>query len=309
MAQKTVLLIEDHLEDRNMYGNILWYNGYNVIEAEDGEAGLRLATDRRPDVIILDLNLPLLHGQELNSRLQQDDRTKDIPVIALTGRRLSELGGNASILGYARFLEKPISPLQVLRVVEDLVGAARVDQAERAQRPQVVRTEAPQPSRETRDIAARVLVDVEKVVDIWLGLVKEEPWFSLPREHRLSNIPQLIEALMACALLSPVSVQANRACVEAGTAHGYTRRKQKIPESIIPIEFHLLRSALWRYLNETFAPSEGTYSTILRIDRSISTALNAAMWGYYREEIEAHETWESAIERLVADATEGAAIL
>lgn len=61
----------------------------------------------------------------------------------------------------------------------------------------------------------------------------------------------------------------------------------------------VLRQALWRFLNDTLSPSEATYSAILSIDRSITLTLNAAMWGYYREEIEAHDGWETAVERLV----------
>ena len=311
--QKTVLLVEDDAGDRNMYGNILWYNGYNVIVAEDGEAGLRLAHEQQPDLIILDLQLPLLHGLELNSRLKQDNDTKNIPVIALTGRRLSEFGGNAHVLGYARFLEKPVSPLQVLREVETLIGPAHVDQAALPERPQVFRTHVPEPqpileadlpvpdvpTEEMREVADHLRENIEAVLNRWNGLVKEEPWFSLPREHRLSNLSAVVEALITCAILTPGSQDCARAAVNAGADHGYNRRQQGIPESLIPIEFHLLRQALWRYLNDTFSPTDATYAAILSIDRSITMTLNAAMWGYYREEIEAHEGWEAALERLV----------
>ncbi|HEX6558157.1 MAG TPA: response regulator, partial [Longimicrobiales bacterium] len=75
MSKKTVLLVEDDAGDRNMYGNILWYNGYDVVFAEDGEAGLRIAAAEKPDLIILDLQLPLLHGSELASRLKQENDT------------------------------------------------------------------------------------------------------------------------------------------------------------------------------------------------------------------------------------------
>jgi DNA-binding response OmpR family regulator len=55
---KTVLLIEDNAGDRVIYGNILWYNGFDVVFAEDGETGIRLAGEVHPDLILLDLGLP-----------------------------------------------------------------------------------------------------------------------------------------------------------------------------------------------------------------------------------------------------------
>ena len=307
---KTILLVEDDVNDRNMYGNILWYNGYNVILAEDGEAGLRLAHEKKPDLIILDLQLPLMHGLEMNSRLKQDENTKDIPVIALTGRQLRDLGGNAAVLGYARFLEKPVSPLQVLREVESLIGFADSDQAQQTQRPQLYRTHVPDasataqiadaaPSEETKKIGQHILDNTETILERWAELVKEEPWFSLPRDHRISNLPDVVEALVRASLLEPRQAEADKAAVIAGATHGHNRRQQGIPESLMPIEFHLLRQAVWRFLNDSLSPSEATYSAILAIDRTITLTLNAAMWGYYREEIEAHDGWESAVERLV----------
>lgn len=316
MGRKTVLLVEDHPGDRNMYGNILWYNGYDVVLAEDGEAGLRLAQEQHPDLILLDLELPVMHGLEMCSRLKQDDATKDIPCIAVTGRTLRELGGNSKVLGYAKFLEKPISPLQLLHEVEALIGKGATDQATAREKPKVVRTHveravaagselasaqsaSPDAVDELKRIGKHVCENVAGVVSTWEVLVKEEPWFSLPSERRRSNLDDVVEALAEAALMSAGNREANRKAVLAGIAHGANRREQGIPESLIPIEFHLLRHALWRFLHETFAANENTYTAIMTIDATITLVLNAAMWGYYREEISAHDGWESAIERLI----------
>lgn len=314
--QKTVLLVEDDAGDRNMYGNILWYNGYNVIVAEDGEAGLRLAQENQPDLIILDLRLPIVSGLELSSRLKQDDDTKHIPVIALTARTLNELGGNAEVLGYERFLEKPASPLQVLREVEALVGPAHIDQAKARKRPQVFRTHVlegtpppkapPEPLEHLYEIAVHMRANVDTILARWTDLVREEPWFSLPPEHRLSNLTAVVEALIECAVLPPGAADCTRAAVMAGADHGWNRRQQGVPETLIPIEFHLLRQAVWRFLNDSFPPSEATHTVQISVDNATTTTLNAAMWGYYREEIEAHEGWETALEHLVANATRNA---
>ena len=124
MAKKTVLLIEDSPGDRTIYGNMLWYNGFDVVFAEDGQAGYRLAHELRPDLILLDLQLPLLHGSELSSQLKQSDTTKNIPIVVLTARRLIDFGGNAAVLGYERFLEKPVSPRELCEFIGDLLAAA-----------------------------------------------------------------------------------------------------------------------------------------------------------------------------------------
>lgn len=316
MAKKTILLVEDHLGDRNMYGNILWYNGYDVVVAEDGEAGLRLAREIIPDLIILDLQLPKLHGSELLSQLKQDDRTKKIPVVALTGRRLYEFGGNAEVLGFEHFLEKPVSPLQVLRVTEDLIGPAETDQAVNREPVRVYRTpnnakqppaEEPAPADKAdpklRYVAEHLLATVGAILARWEDLVREEPWFSLPREHRLDNLSQIVAAIVDVALLHPGDREATRVALMAGATHGDQRRECLIPETMIPIEFHLLRQALWRHLIETVTMSEDTSRAIIAIDGVITTVLNAAMWGYYRPEIDAHGGWNNAIEKLIAGDT------
>jgi two-component system, cell cycle response regulator DivK len=313
VSKKTVLLIEDNAGDRAIYGNILWYNGFDVVFAEDGETGIRLAHELHPDLILLDLQLPLIHGSELSSRLKQDDDTKSIPIVALTGRRLFEFGGNAQVLGFASFLEKPISPLEVLREIEKIIGRAKIDQMSSPHRPELMRTVSvqevrrPQPATETnasqvvQEIAQRISANVEVLLEIWDHLVIEEPWFSLPRDDRAGFLAEVIASLPDTALLS-ASPDACRKTVIAAGAHGRGRRTQQIPESLIPIEFHLLRQAIWRYLTQHFPPSDDLHGAVRALDAAITLALNACMWGYFRDEIEAQGMWDSAVERLVGDA-------
>ena len=314
MSKKTILIIEDNPGDRAIYGNMLWYNGFDVVFAEDGETGIRLARESHPDLILLDLQLPLLHGSELSSQLKQDDDTKDIPIIALTGRRLSEFGGNAQVLGYTRFLEKPVSPLEVLRVVESVIGRALIDQAQehdppallRARHAEEVRLATPMPptsaTTETQAIANDVSTHASAILEEWDRLVREEPWFSLPRNDRLGFLEEVIGSLAETALLQPNEAESCRKAVVAAAAHGRSRRAHKIPESLLPIEFHLLRRAIWRHLTTKFPPSEDLHAAILAIDSAISLVLNACMWGYFRDEIEAQGMWETAVERLVDSA-------
>jgi two-component system, OmpR family, phosphate regulon response regulator PhoB len=119
-----ILAVEDEQEHWEIYGKMLWYNGFEVVRAADGEAGLQLAQELRPDLIMVDIMLPKLDGLELCGRLKGDPETAEIPVVILSGRSRSELGARASDLDCASYLEKPIGPLDVLHEVERLVGRA-----------------------------------------------------------------------------------------------------------------------------------------------------------------------------------------
>ncbi len=314
MAKKIVLLIEDNAGDRTIYGNMLWYNGFDVVFAEDGEAGLRLAHELHPDLILLDLQLPLLHGSELSSQLKQDDSTKNIPIVVLTARRLIDFGGNAEVLGYERFLEKPVSPLEVLRVVEQIIGRAVIDQLESHNRPELIRARMEdariaRPPRTTASpavqaIAQKVVENTDRILDMWDKAVTEEPWYALPSGERAGFLSEVVISLAEASLLLPNQDESCRKTVVAAAAHGRGRRVQQIPESSIPIEFHLLRQSIWRYLMHEFEPSDDLRHAIVAFDSSISLALNACMWGYFRDEIEAQGLWESSVDRLVESACE-----
>ncbi len=310
MARKTVLVIEDNAGDRTIYGNTLWYNGFDVLFAEDGATGLGLARERHPDLILLDLHLPLLHGSEVTSQLKQDDLTKNIPIVALTARRLIDFGGNAEVLGYEAFLEKPISPLEVLRVVEKIIGRAPYDQKDNLRRPELMPMPRDRVSRgvavssEMQSIAQGLIDHTAEVLELWQKAAAEEPWFTLPRSDRAGFLSELIVALAEATVLMPTDSDACRKVVVAAAAHGRARREQGIPETTLPIEFHLLRQAIGRYLLQAFPPSEAVNSAVIAFDSAISLGLNACMWGYFREEIEAQGLWDRGIDRLVDSACE-----
>ena len=81
---KKILFIEDEPTLQKTFGEILKPEGYEVISALDGEIGLRLAKNKKPDLILLDLILPKVHGFEVLKKLKAEVETKDIPVIVLT---------------------------------------------------------------------------------------------------------------------------------------------------------------------------------------------------------------------------------
>ena len=81
---KKILFIEDESALQKTFGEVLAQEGYEVISALDGDVGLRLAKDKKPDLILLDLVLPKIHGFEVLKELKLAPETKDIPIIVLT---------------------------------------------------------------------------------------------------------------------------------------------------------------------------------------------------------------------------------
>jgi len=117
-----VLIVEDNPHDWEIYGNVLYYNGYDVMYAGDGELGYRLAQEHDPDLILLDLLMPKLDGLTLCTRLRDEPSRAHIPVVVLSGCPKREYGPRAEAAGCARYLEKPTKPVQVLHEVEELIG-------------------------------------------------------------------------------------------------------------------------------------------------------------------------------------------
>ena len=103
---KTILFIEDESTLQKALGDILAQNDYKVISALDGKIGLRLAKSEKPDLILLDLVLPSMHGFDVLKRLKQDPETEKIPVIILTNLEKMEDVEKAIELGAKTYLVK-----------------------------------------------------------------------------------------------------------------------------------------------------------------------------------------------------------
>jgi CheY-like chemotaxis protein len=120
-----VLLVDDFTDAREMYAEYLSYSGFDVIQAADGMEALRCAAERLPDVILMDLALPVLDGWEVTRRLKADPRTAHIPVVALTGHALSWLLEAAERAGCEAWLTKPCLPEDLVREVRRVLQANR----------------------------------------------------------------------------------------------------------------------------------------------------------------------------------------
>jgi len=84
LYMKTILFVEDESVLQKTFGEVLKQEGYEVISALDGQIGLRLAKEKKPDLILLDLILPKIHGFDVLKKLKEDKETQEIPVIVLT---------------------------------------------------------------------------------------------------------------------------------------------------------------------------------------------------------------------------------
>ena len=103
---KTILFIEDESALQKTFGDVLEKEGYSMISALDGEIGLNLAKSKKPDLILLDLVLPKIHGFEVLKNLKADPETKDIPIIVLTNLESMDDVNKAIELGAKTYLVK-----------------------------------------------------------------------------------------------------------------------------------------------------------------------------------------------------------
>lgn len=121
---KLILVVEDDPDDWEIYGKILWYNGFEVLCAADGATAADLAQEHQPDLVLLDIGLPDMDGLEVCGRLKTAILDSSAPVWVLSARPEAEYGESARRAGCDRYLEKPKSPLELLHAVEEMIGRA-----------------------------------------------------------------------------------------------------------------------------------------------------------------------------------------
>jgi CheY-like chemotaxis protein len=117
-----VLVVDDFQDNREMYAEFLLYSGFRVIEARNGQEAIEQAFEKLPDVIIMDLSLPVMDGWEATRRLKADGRTKTIPVIALTGHALHGHSKGAFDAGCDAFVAKPCLPDQLVVEIRKMLA-------------------------------------------------------------------------------------------------------------------------------------------------------------------------------------------
>ncbi|HQZ39965.1 MAG TPA: response regulator [Vicinamibacterales bacterium] len=116
-AAPLVLVVDDYDDAREMYAESLLASGFRVAEATNGLEAVECARTLAPDVVLMDLSLPGLDGWEATRRLKADERTRHIPVVALTGHVLASALAAARQAGCDRFVIKPALPDVVVEEV------------------------------------------------------------------------------------------------------------------------------------------------------------------------------------------------
>ena len=123
MAKPTLVVIEDESSLRELYRTKFELAGFDVATAADGFAGLNACEQKRPDIILLDIRMPVMSGDEMLEKLRQTEWGSDIRVVILTNISRDEAPARLRYLSVDRYIVKAHhTPAQVLQVVSDILG-------------------------------------------------------------------------------------------------------------------------------------------------------------------------------------------
>ena len=125
MHKKQVLLVEDNDDNRTIFATILGHFGYGVFQAPNGLDGVNMADRYRPDLIIMDISLPVMDGLEATRRIRANPNTSAIPVLAVTAHAGEQDRDRVLDAGCDEYLAKPVEPRQLVRQVEQMIGPGR----------------------------------------------------------------------------------------------------------------------------------------------------------------------------------------
>ena len=121
MANELVLIVEDNPKNLKLVRDILQVTGYPTVEAETGEEGVKLARERQPALILMDIQLPGMSGIEALRLLRSDATTRAIPVIAVTASVMAEDRQKVMAAGFDGFQGKPISVRELLATMREIL--------------------------------------------------------------------------------------------------------------------------------------------------------------------------------------------
>jgi two-component system, cell cycle response regulator DivK len=116
---KRILVVEDQPDNRRILRDLLGNAGYELIEAESGEEALTAVEAQRPDLILMDIQLPVMDGYEATRRIRSNPELKSIPIIAVTSYALAGDEAKALAVGCTAYITKPFSPRALLAKVQE----------------------------------------------------------------------------------------------------------------------------------------------------------------------------------------------
>jgi two-component system cell cycle response regulator DivK len=118
---KCILVVEDQEDLRGVLRDLLTGSGYTVAEAADGQAGVAKARSERPDLILMDIQLPVLDGYEATRQIKTDPNLAATPIIAVSSIAMKGDEEKARAAGCDRYVTKPYSPIQLLRTIRSFL--------------------------------------------------------------------------------------------------------------------------------------------------------------------------------------------
>jgi two-component system cell cycle response regulator DivK len=122
MANELILIVEDDDGNRMLVRDVLTFSGYRVLEAETAEAGLKMAREEHPALILMDIRLPGIDGFAALAELRRDSVTKEIPVIAVTASTMSQHRSQIIRAGFDGYHSKPIDITRLVASVGELLA-------------------------------------------------------------------------------------------------------------------------------------------------------------------------------------------
>ena len=120
--EKVILIVEDDAKNLKLFRDLLQVSGYTTLEATDGKQGVELAREEKPDLILMDIQMPVMDGLEATKLLKNDDVTKDIPVIALTAYAMKGDEEKMREAGFDGYISKPIDVKGFLKKISEVIS-------------------------------------------------------------------------------------------------------------------------------------------------------------------------------------------
>jgi two-component system, cell cycle response regulator DivK len=120
--KKRILVVEDTEDNRRILRDLLTAAGYDIIEAVDGATGVSMAADRQPDLILMDIQLPVIDGYQATRRIKADPATRHIPIVAVTSYALAGDEAKTRAAGCDGYVAKPFNPRDLLETVRGFLG-------------------------------------------------------------------------------------------------------------------------------------------------------------------------------------------
>ncbi len=121
MANELILVVEDNDKNRKLVRDVLTFKGYEIIEAETGEEGVRLAQEHHPSLVLMDIRLPGIDGIEALRQLRAEEATREIPIMAMTASVMTADRQKITDAGFDAFQSKPLKVSDFVATVERLL--------------------------------------------------------------------------------------------------------------------------------------------------------------------------------------------